>query len=144
MYEKVLKRDGDRYCLFDNGVIVDKNTSLEWFPLKGSYVSWFRANSWADSLGLRAGGNWRMPGIEELQGLYQRGRGSYNITLLLGEVHWVWSKEIIDFKHALCMGFLSDNHIVVFNHSEIVNNSDVALAVRNKTDDLWKLAWEKD
>jgi hypothetical protein len=87
-----VKRDGN-YILYDNGVVYDENTSLEWFVGPDKDMSWDAAKSWVENLP-DDGGGWRMTTKNELKGLYQRGKGSHNMTPLLETTGWwVWSGE---------------------------------------------------
>jgi hypothetical protein len=85
-------RDGV-YIAYANGIVKDTSTGLEWFAWTGRNMNWHNASAWVQSLNLDGGG-WRMPNLNELEGLYRRGSGSYNITPLLRTTGWhVWSAE---------------------------------------------------
>jgi len=83
-------RDG-LYIAYANGVVKDRETGLEWVVGPDQDTDWDEAKRWVDSLNI-GGGGWRMPTIEELEGLYQKGKGTRHITPLLKTTGWrVWS-----------------------------------------------------
>jgi len=85
-------RDG-RFIAYDNRVVVDTKTGLEWFAGVDGDLPWEGAKLWAESLSVDGGG-WRMPSIKELETLYQKGKGKQNMTPLLKTTGWgVWSGE---------------------------------------------------
>ena len=84
-----IKRDGI-YVAYANGIVKDTNTGLEWKTGPDKDTDWNEARSWVQSLG----GDWRMPTMDELEGLYKKGKGNRNITPLLRTTGWyVWSGE---------------------------------------------------
>ncbi|MBN1106534.1 MAG: DUF1566 domain-containing protein [Deltaproteobacteria bacterium] len=89
-------RDGV-YIAYANGIVSDTKTGLEWVAGPGRDMTWDEAKKWIESLSVGAGG-WRMPTIEELQGLYEKERVDIpSITPLLkttGLWLWVWSGEL--------------------------------------------------
>jgi hypothetical protein len=86
---KVIKRDG-QYVAYANGIVKDTRTGLEWKAGPDKDTDWNEARSWVQSLG----GDWRMPKIDELERLYEKGKGGGNITPLLMTNSWnVWSGE---------------------------------------------------
>jgi len=89
---KKIGRDGV-YVAYANGVVRDTSTWLEWKAGPDKDTDWDEAKSWVQSLG----GDWRMPTIDELAGLYKKGMGSHNLTSLLknttSKYLWVWSGE---------------------------------------------------
>ena len=91
----VTERDGI-YVAHANGIVKDTNTGLEWKAGPNKNTNWNEARSWVQSLNLDGGG-WRMPTMDELKGLYKKGRGTHNLTsLLLNTTYkylWVWSGE---------------------------------------------------
>ena len=93
-----LDRDGT-FVVYTKGIVMDTITGLEWKAGPDKDTGWDEARSWVQSLN-RDGGNWRMPTVDELEGLYKKGMGSHNITSLLkatsGEYLWVWSGETKD------------------------------------------------
>ena len=82
------------YVAYANGIVKDTNTGLEWKAGPNKDTDWNEARSWVQSLNLDGGG-WRMPTMDELEGLYKKGMGSHNITPLLkatsGKYLGVWS-----------------------------------------------------
>jgi len=82
-------RDGV-YVAYANGVVRDTSTGLEWKVGPDRDMNWDEARSWVRSLGE----DWRMPTLDELEGLYQKGKGDRNMTPLLKTTGWwVWSGE---------------------------------------------------
>lgn len=89
---KIIDKDGS-YIAYDNGVVEDTRTKLEWVVGPDKNTDWNSAYSWTHLLQL-AGGGWRMPTRSELKGLYQRKKGSRNMTPLLKTTGWyIWSNE---------------------------------------------------
>ena len=78
----VIKRDGI-YVAYVNGIVRDTKTGLEWKAGPNKDTDWNEARSWVQSLNLPDGGGWRMPTMNELEGLYKKGMGSHNLTSLL-------------------------------------------------------------
>jgi uncharacterized caspase-like protein len=82
-------RDGI-YVAYANGVVRDTSTGLEWKVGPNRDTNWNEACSWVRSLGE----DWRMPTLDELEPLYQKGKGDRNMTSLLKTTGWyVWSGE---------------------------------------------------
>ncbi len=89
---KEIGRDGD-YIAYASGVVRDTKTGLEWVAGPDKATNWNEAKRYVEILAV-AGGEWRMPTIEELETLYEPGRGSRNMTPLLETTGWyVWSGE---------------------------------------------------
>ena len=63
-----------RFVCNSSGVIRDSNSNLEWYVGPDQDTPWAVAKAWTDKLTVDGGG-WRMPSIEELNGLYQKGKG---------------------------------------------------------------------
>ena len=89
---KVIERD-DHYLKYENGVVYDSKTGLEWIAGPGKIMSWDEAKQWAKVLEIDGSG-WRMPTQKELETIYQAGKGKRNMTPLLETAAWwVWSTE---------------------------------------------------
>jgi len=87
-----IKRDG-RFIAYDNGIVKDTRTRMEWLAGPDKPTNWYDAKGWIASIGV-AGGGWRMPTRNELKMLYQEGVGTRNMTPLLKTTGWwVWSGE---------------------------------------------------
>ncbi len=85
-----------RFILCSSGVVRDTKTGLEWIAGPDRGTTWYQAKSWVESLSIDGGG-WRMPTVEELKSLYQKGAGTRNMTPLLKTTGWwVWSGEAND------------------------------------------------
>jgi hypothetical protein len=89
LQKETIERDGG-YELFDNGIVRDTRTGLEWKVGPDRDMDWYEARSWVRNLG----GDWRMPTTDELGGIYKKGKGDMNMTpLLKTSGFWVWSGE---------------------------------------------------
>ncbi len=89
---KIISKD-DSFVKFDNGIIFDTKTNLEWYVGPNKKHSWEEANRWIKKLQI-AGNNWRMPNISELKSLYRKGFASRNMSALFDTHAWgVWSSE---------------------------------------------------
>ena len=89
---KIIAKD-DQYVSYENGIVYDQKTNIEWLAGPDKYMTWDEAKAWVESLSVEAGG-WRMPRKEELKTLYKKGAGSRNMTPLLKTTGWrVWSDE---------------------------------------------------
>ena len=80
--DQEIGRDGN-FIAYACGVVWDTKTGLEWFAGPDKDTDWDEAKRWVDNLTV-AGGGWRMPKIDELKTLYEKGRGTCNMTPLLG------------------------------------------------------------
>jgi len=99
-YGNEVGREGT-YVAYANGIVKDTKTGLEWVVGPDHDMSWELAKSWVERLNV-AGGGWRMPRVGELESLYQKGKGSRNMTPLLKTTGWgVWSRELIGANSAL-------------------------------------------
>ncbi len=94
-------RDG--HCIaYACGVVWDTKAELEWVAGPDKDTDWDEAKRWVDNLTV-AGGGWRMPTTDELKTLYEKGRGTSNMTPLLkttGGGTFVWSGDIRDSSSA--------------------------------------------
>ena len=100
-YSKVKEQDGV-YLVYSSGIVKDTQTNLEWLAGPDRNVTWDEADSWVKSLG----GDWRMPTLKELEGLYHKGAGPRNMTPLLDTTGWwVWSCETVGTKEARSFSF---------------------------------------
>jgi len=63
--------DDGRYVAYANGIVKDTNTGLEWKAGPDKDTNWNQARSWVQSLNLDGGG-WRMPTMDEVEGLYKK------------------------------------------------------------------------
>jgi hypothetical protein len=82
-----------RYQKYSSGVILDRNTNLEWYVGPDQDTTWYEAKAWVDGLTVDGGG-WRLPKVEELNGLYQKGKGSRNMDTIFNISGWrIWNCE---------------------------------------------------
>ncbi|MBU1711930.1 MAG: DUF1566 domain-containing protein, partial [Proteobacteria bacterium] len=87
---KIVSSDG-RFEKLISGVVRDTQSGLDWYAGPDKNTGWDDAKQWVAGL-MVDGGGWRMPAMEELKGLYQKGAGSRNMTSLLETTGWlVWS-----------------------------------------------------
>jgi len=124
-------RDG-AYIGYSNGIVKDTKTGLEWKAGPNKNTNWNKARSWVKSLNLDGGG-WRMPTMDELQGLYKKGMGSHNLTsLLLNTTYkylYVWSGETEDSWLARFFGFAIGDR---YEGDRIISDNVRAFAVRSR------------
>jgi len=107
-YGNEVGRDGT-YVAYGNGVVKDTKTGLEWVAGPDTNMNYAQAKAWVESLNI-GGGGWRMPTANELEGLYQNGRGSRNMTPLLKTTGWwVWCGEVKDSSAAWFFSFYHGN-----------------------------------
>jgi len=123
----VTDRDGV-YVAYANGIVRDTSTGLEWKAGPDRDTTWNEARSWVQSLG----GDWRMPTMDELERLYQKGKGDRNMTALLKTTGWwVWSGEEEGSSSAWYFAFrYGDRHW--HNRDNLYDLR--ALAVRSRSD----------
>jgi len=102
-YREVAK--DDTLTAYDNGIIYDSRTGLEWFLGADKDTDWYQARSWIRSIA-DGKGKWRMPTVDELQSLYKKGRGPRNASTLFKSKGWyVWSGKEKDASSAWGFGF---------------------------------------
>jgi uncharacterized caspase-like protein len=123
-------KDG-RFIAFSNGTVVDTSTGLEWKAGSDRDTNWNEAKSWVQNLNLDGGG-WRMPSMDELEGLYKKGTGSRNMTSLLKTTGWwVWSGEAKGLLSARYFAFC-DGHRLWRDRN--ASNFRRSFAVRSRSD----------
>ena len=72
----VAKRSSDgRYEVSPEGVITDTTTHLQWYVGPDERTNWYEAAAWVKKLSV-AGGGWRLPTLDELEGIYEKNKGS--------------------------------------------------------------------
>jgi hypothetical protein len=82
------------FITYVNGIVYDTKTGLEWVAGPDRNTTWGEANDWVASLNIDGGG-WRMPSIDELRPLYERGGDKRNVNPLFKyeERNDIWSGE---------------------------------------------------
>ena len=87
--QPALKTNGfqGRYEAIGNDIVRDKQTDLEWLTGPDKDTTWDEAKAWVESLTL-GGGGWRMPTLNELKELYEKGLGERNMSPLLRSTGW--------------------------------------------------------
>jgi hypothetical protein len=102
--KKVVARDG-RYEKYASGVVLDTKTGLEWYTGPDKDMDWNEVKRWVANLSV-AGGGWRMPTMNELKTIFQKGAGPRNMSPLLKTTGWwVWSGEKRSSSSAWRFGF---------------------------------------
>lgn len=123
-------RDGV-YVAYSNGIVRDTNTGLEWKAGPDKDTTWNEASSWVQSLNVDGGG-WRMPTVDELEGLYKKGKGSRNVTPFLKTTGWwVWSGEK---KGLMFAKFFDFTYGIGSWYTCYFSNPIRAFAVRSRSD----------
>ena len=125
-----IKRDG-RYIAYENGIVKDTRTGLEWKVGPDKDINWNEAKSWVQKLDFD-GGRWKMPSIDALKTLYKKGADKRNKTPLLKTTGWwVWSREALhkSSSDAWCYGFESGHKGLLDRHS---SSTMRAFAVRSR------------
>jgi len=106
---KIIAKD-DQYVSYENGIVYDEKTNLEWVAGPDKDAPWDKAKAWVESLPVEGGG-WRMPTKEELKALYKKGAGERNMTPLLKTTGWrVWSDETEGESAAWFFNFYDGNY----------------------------------
>jgi len=126
--DKVTAREGT-FVAYDNGVVKDTKTGLEWFVGPDRDTTWDEASTWVRKLSVDGGG-WRMPTKEELETLYQMGAGTRNMNPLLKTTGWVvWSGDTKDSSAAWLFLFVEG-----YGNWSILNSSHYlrGFAVRSR------------
>jgi len=106
---RAYKSQDERFVTYGGIVVLDTKTYLEWVAGPDRDTTWEKAKMWVQSLFIDGGG-WRMPTRSELKGIYQKGVGTRNMTVLLNTTGWnVWSGETTDSSKPL--GFYFKNGV---------------------------------
>jgi hypothetical protein len=99
--------EDSRFIAYNNGVVKDKKTGLEWIAGPDADTSWYTAKAWVLKLTVEDAG-WRIPALKELKTLYQKGVGPRNMTQFLKTGGWlIWSGETKDSSLACHFNFIS-------------------------------------
>ncbi len=105
--QRTIAARDNHYVKYENGIVYDKKTNLEWLVGPDKDIHWSKAKSWAEGLSLNGGG-WRMPTKNEVKKLYKEGNGPRNMTFLLNtNGWWIWSEEKNGSKGSRFFGFPS-------------------------------------
>jgi hypothetical protein len=106
---KIVAKDG-QYVSYENGIVYDEKTNLEWVAGPDKFTNWDEAKVWVESLSVEGGG-WRWPTKEELKSLYKKGAGERNRTPLLKTTGWlVWSDETEGSESAWYFSFYENDY----------------------------------
>jgi len=74
---------------------------LYWQVGPDQNMNWYESKEWVDGLG----GNWRMPAMEELQGLWNAGISSDNWGPFENSGYGIWSGDVRDSSSAWVFDF---------------------------------------
>jgi len=114
---KIFAKDG-HYISYENGIIYDEKTNMEWFAGPDKFITWDEAKAWVESLSVEGGG-WRLPKKDELKSLYKRGAGDRNMTPLFKHTGWrLWSNEAEGELGAWYFNFYDGNYTWGLRESE--------------------------
>ena len=90
---EVVAVDGD-YTQYANGIVFDRRTGLEWYVGPDEDITWKQAKKWVSNLKV-AGGRWRLPAVDEVKSIFQKGKGRRNMSPLFKTRGWyVWLGEM--------------------------------------------------
>jgi len=124
---KLEAKMGGRFIAYDNGVVRDTTTNLEWMTGPDRRTNWYEANSWIVILSADNKG-WRMPTREELKTIYQKGFGRRNMPPFLKTTGWwVWSGETFGspYPHTAWIFNFKDGYDVSYScineHTSYIN-----------------------
>ena len=93
--KKEVARDG-LFVAYSDGIVCDMKTDLEWIVGPDKGTDYHEAVKWVKNLKI-AGGGWRIPTLIELYTLYNKGRGTRNMTPLLKTTGWwIWALHAND------------------------------------------------
>jgi hypothetical protein len=88
-----LKAKAKELKALESTIYYDKKMGLEWLAGPDKATNWYAAQKWVLSLYDFAGGGWRMPTLEELKTLRQKGEKCNIKPFLITTGCWVWSGE---------------------------------------------------
>jgi len=126
-YREVAK-DGN-LAAYDNGIVYDSRTGLEWFLGPDKDIDWYQARAWVKSIS-DSKGKWRMPTVDELQNLYKKGTGTRNISPLFKNKGWyVWSGKEKNASSAWGFGFYIGSDFIDLRDASL---SSRVFAVRSR------------
>ena len=136
--EGAVRKDGN-FIAYDNGVILDANSGLEWITGPDKNTSWDVAKLWVENLTVGGGRRrrWRMPTRRELKTLYRNGAGKRNMSSLLKTTGWyVWSGETSGSLSAWGFDFM-DGHTTWYGRDGSYNFRGFAVRSRTRR---WRLS----
>ncbi len=82
-----------QFVKYKNGIILDKDTGLEWYFHEYDSIGRFAAEKWASGLDV-GGGNWRLPNYNDILGLYKNRIKSKVLRINLEVTQkYMWYKE---------------------------------------------------
>ena len=79
----------------EGDIVTDVSTGMEWRVGPDRNTTWDEAQKFAKGF---QSGEWRLPTIKELRGLYEKGKGTRNIDPVFSHTGWwVWSGELYEY-----------------------------------------------
>ena len=83
----------DHFEKYDNGIVRDVKTGLQWYAGPDTPTTWSQAAQWVNDLDIDGDG-WRMPTLTELKTLAHIGDGVRNIVPILNNSgYWLWAGQ---------------------------------------------------
>ena len=122
-----LKAKAIQLKALESAIYYDKKMGLEWLAGPDKPTNWYAAKKWVLSLHDFAGGGWRMPTIEELKTLYQKGEKCNIKPFLITTGCWVWSGDIKDASSAWGFDYhydLSSSGFITSKGPNLLNRDD--------------------
>lgn len=120
--------DAKQFVKYENGVIYDKRTKLEWVVGPDQDMNWDEANTWAKNLKIQ-GKPWRLPSISELARLYTIDKDGYKTNILMNSYQWLWSSDN-SYATAKCVMFFGNGGWTQVDRRESISRR--AFAVRTR------------
>ena len=121
-----------RYAAIGNNIVLDTKTGLEWMAGPDKDITWDKAKSWMDRLKTEGVG-WRMPTMDELEGIYEKGVGDRNMSPLLKTTGWwIWAGETKGSSAARRFSFFRYGTRYWYNRADSDDNRAFAVRSRNK------------
>jgi hypothetical protein len=116
------------FKVLPNGVIRDPRTGLEWAPVSVFEANYCVAETYATNLRLDGGG-WRLPTIDELEGLYETGRRGCGLDWAFGNRFpnaWATDRDgsserkIFDFLHGTTFAQPAEDGVSPCNNCRVL------------------------
>ena len=83
-----MMKPGDRFLVFENGIVLDKKNRLEWYSPDIAKLNQYGTRHWLSQLNQEDPG-WRLPTRNELYDLNKNGRTYCKTLGLLRDVFWI-------------------------------------------------------
>ena len=138
--DQEIGRDG-HYIAYASGVVRDTKTGLEWVAGPDRDTTWDEAKQWIETL-TKAGDDWQMPTLEELETLYQKRAGIRNITPLL-KMTGLWGWSTYGYKDSWAVWSFGFHNRYKSKGSRGYSDDSRAFAVRSRSTTKSKKAEEE-